>query len=396
MNVNYQLRLTAAKVRSAKCGKRPDGSPVMKRYQDGNGLMLQVNPPSARYPAGSRQWVQRIAIHGKRVDFGLGGYPLVTLKEARDQAFENRRIARQGGDPRVKPVAVPTFAEAARTVHGQRAHHNKDRDRDRWLSEIARHVFPALADRPIDQITTGDVLRVFEAFWHSSPTVAKRVRQRVSLVFQWAIGHGFRKDDPADSIGAVLGKANHVVKHHEAVPHGEVAQAIATIRGSVRRMVTLKLVFEYMILTATRPNEAIGARWDEIDLEGRVWTIPASRMLKTKQDHRIPLSDRAIEILEQARPLSRNGLVFPNRVGKVFDEKKLATTARELKLGGKPHGFRSSFRDWATEIGGVSWDVAEACLSHKVENSVSLSYDHSDRFGLRVPVMQAWADYLKQ
>ena len=376
-NIHWKPKLTEKKVRTLPAGK----------HIDGNGLMLVVRP------SGSRQWVQRIVIHGKRVDIGLGGYPLVLMSEAREQALENRRIARKGGDPRIKPIPVPTFAEAARSVHEQHARHKNERDRARWLSEIARHVFPPLANRPIDQITTGDILRVFEPIWHSSPTVAKRVRQRVSFIFQWAIGHGFRNDDPADSVSAVLGKVNHVVEHHKSVHHSKVAGAIETIRQS-RRMDTLKMVFEFMILTATRPNEAIGARWDEIDLDAKVWTIPVSRMKKSEREHRIPLSDRAIEILEQARPLSRNGLVFPNRVGKVFDEKKLADTARELEIGGKPHGFRSSFRDWATEIGGVPYDVSEACLSHKVGNSTTQAYDRTDRFDLRVPVMQQWADYL--
>ena len=224
-NIFWKPNLTEKAVRTLPPGK----------YTDGHGLMLWVKP------SGARSWVQRIVIHDKRVDMGLGGFPLVPLSKARKKALENRQIAREGGDPRVKQEPVPTFAEAARMVHEQHANHKNDRDRARWLTEIANHVFPTIGDRPINQITTNDMLNVFEPIWNAKPTVAKRVRQRVSLIFQWSIVKNFRNDDPAFAISAFLGKGNgHVVKHHESVPHGEVAEAIAKIRSS-RKSASVRL-----------------------------------------------------------------------------------------------------------------------------------------------------------
>ena len=375
-NIHWKPKLTEKQVRTLPAG----------RYTDGQGLMLFVQP------SGSRQWVQRIVIRGKRVDIGLGGYPLVSMTEAREQAFENRRIARKGGDPRVKQEPVPTFAEAARMVHEQHANHKNERDRARWLTEIANHVFPTIGNHPIDQITTNDMLNVFEPIWNTTPTVAKRVRQRVSLIFQWSIVKNFRNDDPAFAISAFLGKGNgHVVKHHESVKHGEVADAIAKIRAS-KQSASVRLAFEFLILTAVRSNEVRHAEWKEIDLEARTWTIPDEK-IKMGKEHRVPLSDRAMEILEQAREIKTNGVVFANRAGNAIDEKKLADTARKLALGGTPHGFRSSFRTWCQDTG-VPNDVSEAALAHKEENQVKQAYGRSDFFDARVKVMDDWANYL--
>ena len=190
MNVTHKPKLTAAMIRSAKPG----------RHQDGNGLMLNVKP------SGSRQWIQRIVIQGKRVDIGLGGFPLVTLAEAREQAFQNRRIARAGGDPRVKQSVAPTFADATRKVHAIHAPAIKNAtDRAKWINEVINHAFPTLGNRPVDQITTSEVMAVILPLWHDKPTVAQRVKQRISLVMQWAIVEGYRNDNPAgDALKAVL------------------------------------------------------------------------------------------------------------------------------------------------------------------------------------------------
>ena len=395
MNINYQHRLTVAKVRSAKCGTKADGSPVMKRYQDGQGLMLQVNPPSERHPTGSRSWVQRLTIRGVRRDVGIGSCHLVGLKEAREIALENLRVARRGGDPRVKQVAMPTFAECARKVHQQHAHNKNEQDRERWLGEIVKYVFPAIAHLPIDQITPADIEGIFNPIWNAKPTVAKRVRQRVSKVMLWAVGLGYRDDNPAgDALDAVLGNVGkgHVVKHHDSVPHGEVADAIAKIRAS-NRVIGVRLAFEFLILTAGRTNEVRNAEWEEIDLESRTWTIPGEKM-KAGKEHRVPLSDRAIELLEQAREIGRNGIVFPNEKGNIITDKVLATAARKLALGGTPHGFRTSFRTWCQETG-VPNDVAETAIAHVEKNKTKAAYARSDYFDARKPVMQDWADYLK-
>ena len=389
MNVTHKLKLTAAKVRTAQPG----------RHQDGNGLMLNVKP------SGSRQWIQRIVIQGARVDIGLGGFPLVTLAEARDQAFQNRRIARSGGDPRVKPSVAPTFADATRKVH---AIHSpalmNPRDRAKWINEVINHAFPTLGKRPVDQITTSEVMAVILPLWHDKPTVAKRVKQRISLVMQWAIVEGYRNDNPAgDALKAVLprnGNGNgNGTKHLEALPYSDVASAIATVRASAKHD-AVKLAFEFQVLTAARPNEAREAEWSEIDLDSRIWTVRAERMGKTKREHRVPLSDSAIAVLKQAREKlqtttanKRSGLVFPHR-GKTIDEKIMPRMMKELNIKAVPHGFRSSFRDWCSEYARVAREVSEAALAHVVSNKVEAAYARSDLFQRRAELMQQWAGYL--
>lgn len=392
MNVNHKLKLTVAKVRSAESG----------RHQDGNGLMLNVKP------SGSRQWIQRIVIQGKRVDIGLGGFPLVTLAEAREQAFQNRRIARAGGDPRAKQSVAPAFADATRKVHAIHAPAIKNAtDRAKWINDMINHAFPTLGNRPVDQITTSEVMAVILPLWHDKPTVAKRVKQRLSLVMQWAIVEGYRIDNPAgDALNAVLprngnGNGNgNGTKHMQALPYKDVASAITAVRDSAKHD-SAKLAFEFLVLTAVRSHEVRGAQWSEIDMDARTWTIPAERM-KAGKEHRVPLSDSAMKVLEKARELlhtttvnKRSELVFPNR-GKPVDEKVMPRMMKELRINAVPHGFRSSFRDWCAEYAKVAREVAEAALAHVVSNKIEAAYARSDLFQRRAELMQQWADYLTE
>lgn len=392
MNVNHRLKLSVAKVRTAPPG----------RHQDGNGLMLNV------MPSGSRQWIQRIVIQGKRVDIGLGGFPLVTLAEARDQAFQNRRIARAGGDPRVKQSVAPDFADATRAVHAIHAPALKNAtDRAKWINELINHAFPTLANRPVDQITTSEVMAVILPLWHDKPSIAKRVKQRLSLVMQWAIVEGYRNDNPAgDALNAVLprngnGNGNgNGTKHMQALPYKDVASAIAKVHESAKHD-SAKLAFEFLVLTAVRSHEVRGAQWSEIDMEARTWTIPAERM-KAGNEHRVPLSDSAMAVLAKARTLlhttvanNRSGLVFPNR-GKPVDEKVMPRMMKELSINAVPHGFRSSFRDWCAEYAKVAREVAESALAHVVSNKIEAAYARSDLFQRRAELMQQWADYLSE
>ena len=355
-------------------------------------------------PSGSRQWIQRIVIQGTRVDIGLGGFPLVTLAEAREQAFQNRRIARAGGDPRVKQSVAPTFADATWKVHAIHAPAIKNAtDRAKWINEMINHAFPTLGNRPVDQITTSEVMAVILPLWHDKPTVAKRVKQRVSLVMQWAIVEGYRNDNPAgDALKAVLlrnGNGNgNGTKHMEALPYSEVASAIATVRASARHD-SAKLAFEFLVLTTARSNEVRGAQWSEIDMDARTWTIPAERM-KAGEEHRVPLSDSAMEVLKKAREQlhttianKRSGFVFPNR-GTTIDEKTMPRMMKELRINAVPHGFRSSFRDWCSEYAKVAREVAEAALAHVVSNKIEAAYARSDLFQRRAELMQLWTGYL--
>ena len=197
---------------------------------------------------------------------------------------------------------------------------------------------------------------------------------------KWAIAQGYRKDNPAgEAIGAALPKSNGVQKHHRALPYAEVGAAVAKVRES-GASTAVKLCFEFLVLTACRSGEIRFARWDEIDLAAAAWTIPAERM-KAKREHRVPLSDRAVEVLQQAREIADgSGLVFPTPTGKALSDSTLSKLIRELCVAAVPHGFRSSFRDWCSECSNVPREVAEAVLAHVVRNKAEAAYARSDLF----------------
>ena len=369
------------------------GTELSRRCGDGNGLYLFVQP------TGSRNWVQRIFIRGRRRDLGLGGFPLVSLREACGIAFTNRKVARSGGDPvaekrRTGPVL--TFAEAAERVWKDKnlgwRHRQHARD---WMSSLRRHALPDLGKMPVSDISRAEVLDALRRIWHVRPETARRVRQRISAVMDWAIAMQLRTDNPCDRLGPVLGPQQDQVQHMQALPHREVAGAIRAMWGSGATD-AVKLTFEFLVLTAARSGEVRGARWTEIDLPGRVWTIPATRM-KSKREHRIPLSGRAVEILQAARKLGdgRRRLVFPSRGDKPISVTRLPRMLHSLKIAAVPHGFRSSFRDWAAEETNHPREVVEAALAHMVANQTEAAYARSDLFERRRCLMDEWAAYLR-
>ena len=359
---------------------------------DGNGLYLTVQP------TGSRSWIQRIMIHGRRRDLGLGGFPLVSLREARARAFANRKAAREGGDPlngKHNHVNVPTFAEAAERVwKDNRPGWRHPRHAQDWMSSMTRHVLPYIGGKPVSSVSSADILDTLRRIWHSRPETARRVRQRISAVVDWSVAMEYRDDDPCDRLGPVLGPQQSVVEHMRALPHREVAGAIRKMWGSGATP-PVKLAFEFLVLTAARSGEVRGARWDEIDTRGHVWTIPAKRM-KSKREHRIPLCGRAMEILGEARELGGGSgpLVFPSRGGKPISITRLARMLSNLKVEAVPHGFRSSFRDWAAEETDHPREVVEAALAHVVANQTEAAYARSDLFERRRRLMDEWAAYL--
>ena len=362
------------------------------RRGDGNGLYLLVQP------TGSRNWIQRIVIRGRRRDLGLGGFPLVSLREAREQAFANRKVARSGGDPvaeKRRVDGIPTFAEAAERVW-------KDKNRgwrhprhaQDWMSSLRRHTFSHLGRMPVSDISSAEVLATLRRIWHVRPSTARRVRQRISAVMDWAIAMQFRTDNPCARLGHVLGQQQDQVQHMQALPHREVAATVRAVWGSGATD-AVKLTFEFLVLTAARSGEVRGARWAEIDLKDRVWTIPATRM-KAKREHRVPLSGRAVDILQAARKLGdgRGRLVFPSRGDNPISVTRLPRMLRSLKVAAVPHGFRSSFRDWAAEETNHPREVVEAALAHAVVNRTEAAYARSDLFERRRRLMDEWASYL--
>ena len=217
------------------------------------------------------------------------------------------------------------------------------------------------------------------------------MHQRIGAVMKWAVAKGYRSDNPAgDAITAALPRNGNAIRHHKALPHGEVSAALAKVRNSGSHA-GVRLALEFMVLTATRSNEVRGAAWDEVDHD--VWTIPASRM-KAKREHRVPLSRRALEILEEARKRHDDGgIVFRGAKGGGINASMFSGLLRHLGIEGTPHGMRSSFRDWCSETG-VAREVAEAALAHVVKNRVEAAYARSDLLDRRREVMQAWAAYL--
>lgn len=374
--------LTAALVRSAT-------GPA--KYYDGNGLFLRVDS------RGAKRWVQRLVIRGKSRELGLGSASLVSLAEAREQAFANRKLARAGGDPlgaKREAEAVMTFEEAARAVHQNHAPTWKNpKHAAQFISTLETYAFPHFGKVKISDVTPSDVLAALTPIWTEKPETARRVRQRIGTVMKWAVAKGWRTDNPAETIRAALPKHNRRPVNRKALPYHEVAHCIATVRTSAAWKAT-KLCLEFLILTAARSGEARLARWDEINLKAKVWSIPPDRM-KMDRPHRVPLSAHALQILKEAETLrDRSGLVFPSARGKALSDMTLSKLVKELGFEADVHGFRTSFRTWGQEMTNFPREVAEAALAHKVGNAVEQAYARSDVFAKRREMMEAWARYL--
>ena len=363
------------------------------RYYDGDaGLFLLVKP------TGRKSFVQRLTIHGKRHDIGLGSDRWVTLTEARATAQANRKLARMGGDPlAAKRSAAPSFADAVETVIGIHREGWKDASKSekQWRASLRDYVLPRLGRKPVDRITTSDVMAVLLPIWHGKHETARRVRQRISTTMKWAVAQGYREDNPAgDAISAALPKNGKIKNHHRALPFAEVAAALHKVRKSGAARATV-LAMEFLVLTAGRSGEVRLARWDEVDLGARVWTVPAARM-KAKRDHRVPLCDRAMAVLTEARELADgSGLLFPSPTGRPLSDNTMSKLLRELGIDAVPHGFRSSFRDWAAECSNAPREVCELALAHVNSDRVEAAYRRSDLFERRRNLMDAWAQYLE-
>ena len=374
-------RLSAAGIKKAPPGK----------HYDDHGLFLLVKP------TGARSWVQRTTVRGKRRDIGLGAWPYVTLAEARHLAYENRRAARRGDDPLAaakRARAVPTFREAAEAVIGLYGPTWKSPGKTAglWRATLETYVHPVIGEKPVANIDTADVLGILSPIWASKPETARKVRQRIGAVMKWAIAERHRSDDPTgEAISKALPRAP-ARTHHRALPHAEVAAAVEAVRAS-DALIATRLAFEFLVLAAARSGEVRLAEWSEIDMDAAVWTVPAERM-KAGREHRVPLSDRALAVLAEAREIADgSGLIFPSATGRAMSDSTISKMIRELGIKAVPHGFRSSFRDWAGETG-ESREVAEAALAHRLPDRTEAAYARSDLFDRRRDVMNAWAAFL--
>ena len=368
------------------------------KYFDEHGLILRVRP------SGSKHWIWRGTVRGRRRDLGIGTFPYVSLREAREKAFEYRKLARAGDDPGVvhaRPAAAkverrryaPTFREAATAVIDlHRPTWRSPKSATQWEASLRDYAYPVIGDMRVDEIGIGDVLRVLEPIWNEKRETAQRTKQRIAAVMRTAIASGYRLDNPAsDAVTAALPKGLRTQRHQRALPHREVAAAVDTVRRSNAHALS-KLAFEFLVLTAARSGEVRRMTWDEVDEDFGLWTVPASRM-KTGQEHRVPLSGRAGEVLAEAGELRENELVFPSARGRCMSDNTLSKLLRELDIDAVPHGFRSSFRDWCGESGQPR-ELAEAALAHTIRNKAEAAYARTDLLERRRELMDAWGDYL--
>ena len=358
-------------------------------YGDGGTLYLRIAP------GGSKQWVQRLVIRGRRHDLGLGGWPLVSLQEAREAAFENRKQARQGKDPLAAKhlEAAPTFEDALEKVILLHQPTWKDggRTANSWRACLKQYAMPKIGRRRVSEITAADVLDIVGGIWTDRHETAKKVKRRLGAVLAWAVTQGYRSDNPVQAITVALPKADNLKGHFKAIPHEEVRTAIETVRASQAHPSTIRC-FEFLILTAARSAEARLMTWDEVDLRKRTWIVPAART-KTGKEHRVPLSTRACEILRESQAGSQSPLVFPSARGKALSDATISKLVRQNGINGVPHAIaRACFRSWCADVN-VSREVAEACLAHVVKG-VEGAYQRSDLFESRRSVMQQWADYV--
>jgi integrase len=387
-------RLTDLQVKRAKPGK----------YYDGDGLFLVVDQ------SGARRWVQRLYVNGKRRDLGIGGVRYTDLAAARVEAKENRAIARSGGDPIAERLAKaetrrlgdleargrPTFEAAARECHEQqKSEWRNEKHRDQWISTLVTYAFPFIGDKRVDQVTLSDITAILQPIWTAKHATARRVRQRIGLVLDYATAKEWRAgENPTRSIPrGVLPRTKRVKKHHAAMPYAEVPAFIGQLRQTSSIDAT-KAAFETLILTAARTSEVLGAKWSEFDLDAGVWSVPANRM-KGGEPHDVPLVPQVVAILRgvQANHSGRSAFVFESKPGRRLSQMALLAVMRRMGLKTVVHGFRSSFRDYVAEQTDVSREVSEKALSHAVRDKTEAAYFRSSLLAKRRALMQEWADF---
>lgn len=359
------------------------------------GLYLRVAP------TGARNWILRVVIGARRRDMGLGGWPDVPLGEARDRARQARRKIEEGIDPIEARKAnmttlreTPSFAECAkRTIDAKRPEWKNAKHADQWTSTLDTYAKPTIGKMPVDQIELSHVVDILAPLWTTKTETASRLRMRIEAVLAWATASGFRKgDNPArwrGNLDAVLAKPGKVakVKHHKALSIDALPDFITALRS---REGIAPRALEFLILTASRSGEVRGATWEEID--SNVWTIPAERM-KAGKEHRVPLSPRAVKLLEGLPRMAGTDLVFPAARGDQLSDMALSAVMRRMEVNAVPHGFRSTFRDWASERTNYPRDVAEMALAHTIGDKVEAAYRRGDLFTKRTKMMNDWAKF---
>ena len=400
LDVGLTVKLTELKARKI--------NPADGALADGTVTGLQLLPGSE---AGRGKWRLRFVSPetGKRRDMGLGAYPEVSISQAREFAQAARKHLANDLDPLEEAerkrlqtdqsVRLPTFQEAAVKVHEEhKASWSNGKHIDQWINTLTTYAVPIIGHRGVDTLKPSDFADVIRPIWITKPETARRVKQRCYAVMKWCWGNGYVQGNVVDMVDTLLPKQSVTAKqkvHHPAMPWRVVPDFMTRVVRT-KDDVTRHLL-EFTILTAARSGESRGMTWAEVDLDTATWTVPATRM-KAKVSHRVPLSHRAVEILEQRRAISPNSaLVFPSPRGKVLTDMALTKFLRDHNaISDEPgrvataHGFRSSFRDWASETG-VPRDLAERALAHTIRSAVEAAYHRTDLLEQRRSVMEAWA-----
>jgi integrase len=370
-------------------------------HADGGQLYVQVSR------AGSKSWLFRFARQGRERWMGLGPYPDVSLAEARQKAFDARRLLRDGLDPiearrgarmaaRLEEARSLTFKDCAeRYIAAHEAGWRNAKHRAQWRSTLGTYAYPELGDLSVAAIDTALVMKTLEPIWQAKPETADRLRGRIEAVLDWAAARNYRTgDNPArwrGHLDKLLPARRRLarVKHHAALPSRDLPAFMVELRNQAG---VSARALEFAILTAARTGEVIGAIWGEIDMGEKVWTVPAERM-KGGRTHRVPLCERTVEILDTL-PRGGDSVFGGTRARKPLSQMALLMTLRRMKRDDLTvHGFRSTFRDWAAECTSFPREVAEAALAHVISDKVEAAYRRGDLFERRRQLMEAWSRY---
>jgi integrase len=373
------------------------------KHRVSRNLYLQVTD------AGARSWLFRFMRNGRPRWHGLGSFDLVSLAEARDKAIERRKMLRDGVDPiehergqkmqaLLATASTMTFRECGEAyIRAHEASWRNPKHRQQWPNTLETYVYPVIGPLPVQAVDVGLVTKILEPIWQEKPETASRVRGRIETVLDWATARGYRHgDNPArwrGHLDQLLPKKTKVrkVRHQPAMPYLTVPDFMARLRAQTSISAR---ALEFTILGTVRTNETIHATWDEIDLSERVWSIPGRRM-KSEKDHRVPLSDRALEILQSLpREQGNPHLFIGARKGKGLSDMAMLELLRGMDGNGfTVHGFRSSFRDWCAEQTNYPRELAEAALAHVLKDKTEAAYQRGDLFEKRRKLMRAWAGY---
>jgi integrase len=368
------------------------------RHGDGNGLYLVVDP------SGARRWIVRVVVKGQRnkkgaplrTDFGLGGADIVTLNQARERALEYRRMAKQGLNPRFNAhKEVPTFEEVAQQVHIDRMPTWKNQKHgQQWINTLRDYAFPKIGRMPIDSIDQPEVLMCLSPIWTEKHETARRLSQRIKIVLDVAKSKGLRSgENPVTAIkdAQVLPKVKAKPKHHMAMRWQDVPAFYAELTS---RNAMSARALRFTCLTGSRTNEVLGMQWPEIDFDERLWTCPAERM-KTGELHRVPLTDEMLAIIEPLGELKSDFVFEGQKRHRPMSNMSMLMLLRRMNVEGVTvHGFRSTFRDWASEVTSAPREVAEMSLSHRVGSEVERAYSRSDLLEKRRTLIAQWSAFV--